>query len=124
MIQLSRRDFVSLVRQCYSQLPPRVQPYLDNLDIVVEEWPATKELVEVQVDAPDGLLGLYTGVSLVDRGGDLPTLPDKITLFQRPIESICASKEEVVREIGKTLLHEVGHYLGIDEEGLEELGYG
>ena len=71
----------------------------------------------------DGLLGLYTGVSRLERGDDLPFLPDKITLFQRPIEKICGSRDEVVEEVRKTLLHEVGHYLGMDEEYLHRLGY-
>ena len=112
-----------MVVQCYEGLPEGLLGYLENLDIVVEEWPSDEVLADTDVGSADGLLGLYMGVSRLDRGDDLPFLPDKITLFQRPIEEICGSWEEVAEEVRKTLLHEVGHYLGMDEGYLERLGY-
>ncbi|MFB3092133.1 MAG: metallopeptidase family protein [Dehalococcoidia bacterium] len=123
MIRLSRDEFVDLVGRCYADLPPRILPYLENLDVVVEDWPSAEVMAQTQIERRGELLGLYTGVSRVERGGELPPLPDKITLFQRPIESICRSREEVDREVRKTLLHEVGHYLGMDEVELGQLGY-
>ena len=123
MIRLKRNDFVDLVGSCYAQLPPAILSYLENLDIVVEDWPNDELMAETQTEHPGDLLGLYTGVSRLERGYDMPSLPDKITLFQRSIEAICRSKEEVSLEVTKTLRHEVGHYLGMDEEDLDRLGY-
>ena len=123
MIRLSPEEFEEMVVQCYEGLPEGLLGYLENLDIVLEEWPSEELLAETDVGSADGLLGLYTGVPRPERGDDLPFLPDKITLFQRPIEDICGSVEEVADEVRKTLLHEVGHYLGMDEEYLDRLGY-
>ena len=123
MIRLSQEDFEEMVVRCYEGLPEGLLEYLENLDIVVEEWPSEEELGETGADGADGLLGMYMGVSRLDRGGELPFLPDKITLYQRPIEDICVTREEVEEEVRKTLLHEVGHYLGMDEEYLDRLGY-
>lgn len=123
-MRLSRREFVRLVRQSFAEMPLKVRRRLKNVDIVVEEWPAAEELAQPGIEGAPSLLGLYTGVPLTEREGGPPALPDRITLFQRPIESACTSKEQIVEEIRKTLLHEVGHYLGIDEKALERLGYG
>ncbi len=123
MIRLSQEDFEEMVVRCYEELPEGLLEYLENLDIVVEEWPSEEELGETGTDGAGGLLGMYMGVSRLDRGGELPFLPDKITLYQRPIEGICGTRDEVEEEVRKTLLHEVGHYLGMDEEYLHRLGY-
>lgn len=122
-MRLSQEDFEEMVVRCYEGLPESLLGYLENLDIVVEEWPSEEELGEMGIERAGSLLGLYTGVSRSERGDDLPFLPDKITLYQRPIEGICESREEVEEEVRKTLLHEVGHYLGMDEEHLDRLGY-
>ena len=121
MIRLSPEEFEEMVVQCYERLPEGLLGYLQNLDIVVEEWPSEELLTET--GSADGLLGLFEGVSRLERGDDMPFWPDKITLFQRPIEEICGSRDEVVEEVRKTLLHEVGHYLGMDEDYLDRLGY-
>ena len=123
MIRLSPEEFEDMVVRCYEGLPEGLLGYLENLDIVVEEWPSEEELGEMGIEGADGLLGLYTGVSRLERGDDLPFLPDKITLYQRPIEGICGTREEVMKEVRTTLLHEVGHYLGMDEDYLHRLGY-
>ena len=123
MIRLGRREFEDLVGRCFSDLPSSLQQYLDNLDVVVEDWPDAQTLEAVQTDHPGDLLGLYSGVSRVELGGDLPLIPDKITIFKGSIEAICRSREDVAQEVRKTLLHEVGHYLGMEEEELDRLGY-
>ncbi len=115
---------MTLAQRCYADLPSQLHQYLDNLDVVVEDCPDAEALDGGELDSPDELLGLFSGVPRVERGGDLPFLPDKITLFQKPIESICSSEEDIAREVRKTLLHEVGHYLGMEEGDLERLGYG
>jgi len=110
-----------LVRRAYRQLPPRVRQTLDNVAISVADWPDARDL-----DLPEDstLFGLYTGVPLTQREGTGPGLPDQIIIFRRPILEYCATPEEVVREIQVTLWHEVGHYLGLDEDDLHRLGYG
>ncbi|MBM3925935.1 MAG: metallopeptidase family protein [SAR202 cluster bacterium] len=123
MLRLKRHEFVDMVLRCYEDLPPQIMDYLENVDVVVEDWPAGDVLDSQQMESRHDLLGSYTGVSRLERGGELPMLPDKITIYQRPLESICATLEDLEREVRKTLLHEVGHYLGLDEEALHRLGY-
>ena len=122
MIYLSERRFLSLVRRAYREVPPSMKQALHNLDIVVEEWPSPDDLEAV--GEGQTLFGLYTGVPLIEREGMGPTLPDCITIFRQPIMQSCASEEEAEREIRITLLHEIGHYLGMTEEDLHRLGYG
>ena len=122
MIELTRREFVQLVRRAYRQLPAAVVQALHNVDVTVEEWPgpAEQDLLE-----PGGTLyGLYHGIPLTDREGGGPALPDRITLYRQPILQSCQTHAEVVQEIRITLWHEVGHYLGMDEDDLHRLGYG
>lgn len=123
VIELSRTDFIRLVRQAYRQLPPPVLQSLHNVDVIVEEWPGPAELESLAAEGGT-LFGLYHGVPLTDRQGGDPALPDRITLYRQPILQNCQTHAEVVREIRITLWHEVGHYLGMDEDDLHRLGYG
>ena len=122
MIRLSRQEFVRLVRQAYKQVPAPIQQALRNVDIAVEEWPDHDELGQ----GWDGstLFGLYTGVPLPEREGGEPLLPDRIVIYRQPILRHCSTRGEAVREIQTTLLHEVGHYMGMGEDDLRRLGYG
>lgn len=95
---------------------------MTNIAIVVEDAPTARQLEEVGVDPPDTLLGLYEGTPLTERGwahGNV--LPDKITLFQGPIEADSDSEDDIVVTIGETLIHEIGHYFGLSEEEIEEI---
>jgi predicted Zn-dependent protease with MMP-like domain len=122
LIHLSRREFIRLVRQAYRQVPPDMREAMHNVDIVVEERPRPEDL---DLTGANGtLFGLYTGVPLPEREGGEPPLPDRIVIYRRPILETCSSRAEAVREIRVTLLHEVGHYLGMNEEDLDRLGYG
>ena len=122
MIRLSQREFDVLVQQAYRQLPANVQQTLDNVDISVEERPNPEDFDSQSEEVT--LFGLYTGVPLTERAGYEPALPDRIIVFRRPILENCATTEEVVQEIRITLWHEVGHFLGLDEDDLHRLGYG
>ena len=137
MIRMSRREFVRLVRQAYKEVPPKVQQALANVDISVEELPGPEvggpgifeasDFEEGDHESGDGspsLFGLYVGVPLPERQGGEPELPDRIVIFRQPILQNCKSLAEAKKEIRITLLHEVGHYLGMDEEDLHRLGYG
>jgi predicted Zn-dependent protease with MMP-like domain len=122
LIHLSRREFIRLVRQAYRRVPPAMREAMHNVDIVVEERPRPEDLD--LADAGATLFGMYTGVPLPEREGGEPLLPDRIVLYRRPILESCSTRAEAVREIRVTLLHEVGHYLGMNEEDLDRLGYG
>ena len=124
MVRLTQRQFLRQVQQAYQELPDNVTRALENLDVVVERWPSAELLADLGEVEGGGLLGLYVGVPLPDRGSELPQLPDLIYLFQRPIERRCKTHRQVVDEVRVTLLHEVGHYFGLDEEDLERQGYG
>ena len=122
MIELTRREFVQLVHRAYRQLPAAVVQALHNVDVTVEEWPGPAE--QDLLPAGGTLYGLYHGIPLTDREGIGPALPDRITLYRQPILQGCQTHAEVVQEIRITLWHEVGHYLGMDEDDLHRLGYG
>jgi len=122
LINMTNREFVRLVRQAYREMPDHVIQALDNVDVVVEEWPGPDE--EDLLDAGGILFGLYSGVPLTDREGGDPMLPDRIAIYRQPILRSCSSRTEAEHEIKVTLWHEIGHYLGMSEDDLHRLGYG
>ncbi len=109
-IRLSRRRFERLVAKALSGLPEEFQSRLENVVVLIED--------ETPEDMP-GTLGLYEGVPLTERTSDGISLPDRITLFKGPIERVCRTEEEVEGEVRLTVLHEVGHFFGLEEEQLE-----
>ena len=115
-------EFETLVRQAMSTIPDVITARLDNVDVVVEEWPSKEQLVGSGIAEGEYLLGLYEGVPLPERQDYGMVLPDKITLFQGAIEAICSSDEEVVAEVRTTVVHEVAHHFGIDDDSLDEMG--
>jgi predicted Zn-dependent protease with MMP-like domain len=95
---------------------------MKNLALVVEDEPSPDLLEEMDIEPPDSLYGLYQGTPLPERTwAHGNQLPDRITLFQRPIEEDCEDDDEVRAVIGETLIHEVGHYFGLSEEEIEEI---
>ena len=122
MINMTNREFVRLVRQAYREMPDHVIQALDNVDVVVEEWPGPDE--EDLLSGEGTLFGLYSGVPLTDREGGDPMLPDRIAIYRQPILRSCYSRTEAEHEIKVTLWHEIGHYLGMSEDDLHRLGYG
>jgi predicted Zn-dependent protease with MMP-like domain len=116
-------DFHELVERALEGLPPELSELLDNVAIVVDDWPGYS--TPLVADAPyDTLYGLYEGVPLTERGaGYHGTLPDKITIFRGPLERDF-TRRELEEEIRITVVHEIAHHFGIDEERLEELGWG
>ena len=90
--------------------------------MVVEDWPTKDQLIGSGLDEDELLLGLYEGIPLTERYGYDMVLPDKITLFQKAIESICSTDEDVRREIRDTITHEVAHHFGYDDPSLDSLG--
>jgi predicted Zn-dependent protease with MMP-like domain len=124
-MKLTRKEFEEAVVSALKKLPKFIREKMKNVDVVVEDRASRDLLSEMGLRSPSELLGLYQGVPLDRRGfyyGNV--LPDKITLFQIPIESICKTKEEIKERIREVVIHEVGHYFGLDDERLEELERG
>lgn len=131
MHRMTDREFESAVEEALERIPERFLDALENVAVVVEDEPNDYHLDAL--DDPDclgasmvddELLGLYDGVSLPDRAdGYDGDIPDVITVFKGPHERCFGSREEMVEEIGKTVVHEIGHYFGIDDARLHEMGY-
>ena len=119
---MTRAEFERLVVEAVTLIPKRFRREMKNLALVVEEEPSSELLEEMEIEPPDSLYGLYQGTPLPERTwGFGNTLPDRITLFQRPIEEDCEDEDEIRAVIGETLIHEVGHYFGLSEEEIEEI---
>ena len=116
-------DFYELVERAVEGLPPELSRLLDNVAIVVDDWPDYSTPL-VSSGPGETLYGLYEGVPLTERGaGYYGVLPDKITIFRGPLERDFA-KDELEEQVRITVVHEIAHYFGFDEERLEELGWG
>jgi predicted Zn-dependent protease with MMP-like domain len=115
-VTMKRRRFEELVSEALDLVPDELMRLLDNVVVLVEDDPPP--------DDPD-LLGVYEGYALTERGVDYAgVLPDRITIFRRPILSICETEEDVVEEVAVTVVHEIAHHFGIDDGRLHELGWG
>ena len=110
--ELSREGFERLVKKSLAALPEEFQDYLENVTVIIEDEPPD--------DMPD-VMGFYDGVPLVERSIDDTTLPDCITLYKGPIIRTCRTHAEIEVEVGITVLHEIGHFFGLDEGQLEHL---
>jgi predicted Zn-dependent protease with MMP-like domain len=123
---MARADFEKLVAEALDNLPEYFQQAMSNVEILVETWPTRAQLCES--DTPHGytLLGLYQGIPLTERHNYNLVVPDTITLFQGPIEQSCATAvdvDEAVRDaVRHTVIHELAHHFGIDDDRLRELG--
>jgi len=120
---VTREAFRELVEDAIDSIPKKFARRIRNLAIVVEDTPSPELLEEMEVEAQDSLLGLYQGTPLNERGfGYGNALPDRITLFQGPIEDEAdGDEDEIVVAIGETLIHEIGHYFGMSEEQIMEI---
>ena len=119
---MTRSDFRELVDEALETIPQRFRDAMQNIAIVVDDEPTPEQLESVEIEPPDTLLGLYEGIPLPERQwAHGNTLPDKITLFQRPIEESSDDEDDLVVCIGETLIHEIGHYFGLSEEEIEEI---
>ena len=121
---MERSHFERLVLEAFRQIPDELMVYLDNVDVVVDDMPTWDQLAGHQIEEGEILPGLYEGVPITDRDEYGMVLPDKITLFQESIESICSGRDEVIEQIRVTVVHEVAHHFGIDDDRLHELGVG
>ncbi len=116
---LTRDRFDRLVDDALASLPQELLDYIENVQIVVEDVPPGNALGQ----GDEVLLGLYQGVPRTVRSADLPLLPDRITLYRRPIEARATTKAELADVVRETVVHEVAHHFGIDDDRLDELGW-
>ena len=122
---MRRPHFEAIVAQALDGLPADILDAMENLDVVVEDEPDEETREEFGLADDETLYGAYRGVPLVDRGySDVPLLPDRIVLYQGPLEEDFSRRQDLIEEIRRTVVHEVAHYLGMDEDQIEELGYG
>lgn len=125
-MRLTHKEFDRAVRRAYDRIPPEIRDRMTNVVITVNKRPTPEMLEELGYPPDEPLLGLYDGLSLQDQSffSPPPIHPDRIFVFQEPLEEMCESMAELEREIEITVVHEVAHFLGISERRLEELGYG
>jgi predicted Zn-dependent protease with MMP-like domain len=115
MVEISEDRFAELVEQAFAAVPEQLAALLDNVVLFVEDDPPA--------DDPD-LLGVYDGIPLTERdSGYGGALPDRIVVFRHPTLRICETEAEVVDEVAITVVHEIAHHFGIDDERLHDLGY-
>ncbi len=116
---MDRLTFEIVVRHAIERLPERFRHALENVAVVVKEEPDAVDLEELDIDPnSDELFGLYHGVPLTERGGVYTGLPDRIEIYRGPILRSFHTRSDIVTEIEDTLIHELGHHMGLDDNGM------
>ncbi len=116
---MSRAQFEAAVADALDAIPEEFAAALDNVAVVVEDEPSDDELLDVGLDPEtETLFGLYQGVAMPERGFEYAELPDRIVVYRLPLLEACRDRAELVREIRDTVVHEIGHYFGLDEDAL------
>jgi predicted Zn-dependent protease with MMP-like domain len=120
-VRVSRRRFEELVADALDSIPPELAEQMDNVAVLVEDWPTPEQLA----GRGGTLLGLYEGIALTDRSplGYAGVLPDRITVFRGPICERARDEEDLARQVRVTVVHEIAHHFGIDDEQLDALGW-
>jgi predicted Zn-dependent protease with MMP-like domain len=122
---VSKKDFVDRVSLVLQELPEPFSHALDEVTLDIRPRPTTVQLRNMEMNDDELLLGLYVGTAMTDRSVEQATrLPDVIYLFQNNIEHVSDSSEQLQAQIRTTVLHELGHHFGLDEDELDALGYG
>ena len=122
---MDREKFKWLVTRAVEALPEEFISKLENIDVVVEGWPTPGQLASVGLKRGQSLLGLYEGVPLTKRGSHYGLVaPDKITIFQKPIEAKCRHDTRITAEIQSVVQHEIAHHFGIGDARLEQIEEG
>jgi predicted Zn-dependent protease with MMP-like domain len=120
-VEIDQARFEELVADALDSLPPSLGELMDNVAVIVEEWPTAQQLA----GRPGTLLGLYEGISLTHRSplSYSGVMPDRITIFRRPIAGLARTESELVKMVTTTVIHEVAHHFGISDARLHELGW-
>ena len=116
---MQKGRFEALVTRALDALPAEFRARLENVDVMVEDWPTPKQVREAGLRTRMQLLGLYEGIPQTERGsGYNLVLPDKITIFHKPIERVCRNDREIEAEVQKVVHHEIAHHFGISDDAL------
>ena len=119
---MTRREFEALVAEAVKTIPRRFREEMQNVAVVVEDEPPQELLEEMEIPEGETLFGLYQGTPLTERTwGYGNTLPDRIVIYQGPIEDACETEDDFIVTIGETVIHEFGHYFGLSEEEIEAI---
>jgi len=122
---VTHAEFEALVEQALRGLPRRFKDKIENVAVVVEEWADDETLQELGIEPPDTLYGLYRGTDLTRRDSSYANvLPDTIHIYQGPIEEDCADSTEMAELVRDTVIHEIGHYFGLDDDTMEGIEQG
>jgi predicted Zn-dependent protease with MMP-like domain len=122
---VSKERFAQLVERALAELPEPFAGYMEEIAVEIKDRPSRKLLNEMGLEEDELLLGVYHGRALTERSvEDSARMPDVITIFQEDHEDVCDSEEDLIREVRTTVLHEIGHHFGMDEDDLDQLGYG
>ena len=122
---MTRDEFRALVDEALLLIPVNFREAMHNIAIVVEDEPSARALADVGLEPPDTLLGLYEGTALTERDSSYAgSLPDTITIYRDALLDMCETEDEVVDEVTVTVVHEIAHHFGIDDDRLHELGWG
>jgi predicted Zn-dependent protease with MMP-like domain len=122
---VSKSEFAKWVEMALTELPEEFSAALDEMSVEIKDWPTSQQLLLTGVKRNGLLLGLYQGRPRTLRSvEDSGQMPDVIYLFQGSIEAICQNSEELIQQVRTTVLHEIGHHFGMNEEDLRRLGYG
>ncbi len=123
---MQKSEFDEIVAHCFESLPEIFKMNIDNVQFSVEDYPTHEQLSKIKHVTKYSLLGLYEGVPLKFRGsgyGMSATVPDRITLFQKNIESVSINETDLKTKIREVLMHEIGHYFGMTEDEIRKAGY-
>jgi predicted Zn-dependent protease with MMP-like domain len=119
---MNRRRFEALVEKAMRKLPKKFKDKIKNVAVVVEDWADDETLSEMGIEPPDTLYGLYRGIDITRRdSGYGNVLPDTVTIYQGPIEEDCVDEEEMADLVRETVIHEIGHYFGLDDETMHRI---
>jgi predicted Zn-dependent protease with MMP-like domain len=119
---VTRRQFEALVDKAMRKLPKKFRQRISNIAVVVEDWADDATLAEMGIEPPDTLYGLYRGIDLTRRDSSYGNvMPDVITIYQGPIEEDAADEQEMAEIVRETVVHELGHYFGLDDETMHRI---
>jgi predicted Zn-dependent protease with MMP-like domain len=119
---MTRDRFTRLVEEALRDIPHQFREAMKNVAVVVEDEPSPELLEDMEMEPDEALFGLYQGVPLTERDSRYGnTLPDRISIYQRPIEEACEDDEDIRQCVAETVIHEFGHYFGLSEEEIEEI---
>ena len=123
---MSKEEFETIVEKAFDRLPEKFKAAVENVGIVVEEYPDRDLVRKLRLRSKHDLLGLYQGIPLPSRGvwyGMSPSMPDTISIYQKNIEERSGSLADIEQMVYDVLVHETGHYFGMDEKQIREAGY-